>query len=709
MQPIQQSPKHAAPSIVPVAIYTRVSTLHQVGGRFDSCESQAAICRDYIRKRAHEGWTEFSCHTDAAYSGGSMNRPGLQALMRQIEAGEVKVVLIFKFERMLRNTDEWAPFRSFLARHGCRLVSTTEDLSEETPSGRLKNNMLVSVAEYERLTTAEKVRAKLAELAKRGIWNCGLVPFGYDYDAAAKLLSPNSQEAAIVKRIYAEAARLRSLTDIANRLTEEGIRTRQRIFKRRDGRRVTVGGKAIKSDWLRHLIKNPIYSGRVRLKGHAYSGQHEAIVSAETWEQANAAVANALRPARCRVQARDKNCHLLKGLVVCAHCGRAMIPNASGKRDAAGKLYRYYTYGQAHQEGSPCPVRHVSADLLELTTVRFIGALLRHPEIVTETLEVANGRRRGDRKQAGTRVKEIDHALGEIDAALQRIVDVIAAPDADVLGEELRARAGTLKARKQALLVEREQLRQDLLTRNQPKLDAARLLAAIARFAEIFPTLSQTEQKDLVALCVARIELRSDPSRDDRPGRRRFRVRFKLHLERLAEGMEEQVVVDRSSGPGSSPATAPLTLESRLIFQSMGRAPKAILVAPFNEEFLDSRPTAKIEPAPAIATGKHPVLRALGWARRLRGDASLTQAALARLEGVTAVTLTYHLKLLKLAPEIQAFLKGLSEPADLRRYSLRRMKSLAELSVTAQRDQFSKMRADDGAPAQLPAKSVRSR
>ncbi|MEI6052272.1 MAG: hypothetical protein WCQ44_06185 [Opitutaceae bacterium] len=67
----------------------------------------------------------------------------------------------------------------------------------------------------------------------------------------------------------------------------------------------------------------------------------------------------------------------------------------------------------------------------------------------------ANGRRSGDRKQIGARVKEIDHALGEIDAALQRIIDVIAAPDADVLGEELRARAGSLKARKQALLVER--------------------------------------------------------------------------------------------------------------------------------------------------------------------------------------------------------------------------------------------------------------
>ena len=129
--PIQPSPQHAAPSVVPVAITTRVSTLHQVGGRFDSCESQAAICRDYIRKRAHEGWTEFSGHTDAAYSGGSMNRPGRQALRRPIEAGVVKVVLIFKFERLLRNTDGWAPFRSFLARHGCRLVSTTEPTPDE--------------------------------------------------------------------------------------------------------------------------------------------------------------------------------------------------------------------------------------------------------------------------------------------------------------------------------------------------------------------------------------------------------------------------------------------------------------------------------------------------------------------------------------------------------------------------------------------------
>ena len=131
---------------VPVAIYTRVSTDNQTGGRFDSCESQAAVCRESIRKREAEGWYEVACYTDAAYSGGSMDRPGIRALKRQIEAGEVEVVLIFKMERVLRSTDEWVPFRTFLMKHGCRLESATEDISESTPSGRLKNNLLIKRA-----------------------------------------------------------------------------------------------------------------------------------------------------------------------------------------------------------------------------------------------------------------------------------------------------------------------------------------------------------------------------------------------------------------------------------------------------------------------------------------------------------------------------------------------------------------------------------
>ena len=95
MRAIQSDVSRAGCRPVPVAIYTRVSTINQVGGRFDSCESQASICREFLRKHAAEGWYEAASFSDPAYSGGSMNRPGFQALKRQIEVGDIKIVLIF--------------------------------------------------------------------------------------------------------------------------------------------------------------------------------------------------------------------------------------------------------------------------------------------------------------------------------------------------------------------------------------------------------------------------------------------------------------------------------------------------------------------------------------------------------------------------------------------------------------------------------------
>ena len=219
-----------ATGALPVGIYARVSTFNQVGGRFDSCESQIVICRDYLAKHATaEGWHEFIALTDAAYSGANMNRPGMQELMRHIEAGRIKVVLIFKLERVLRSTHEWVPFRAFLKKHGCRLVSATEDISDETPSGRLKNNIVMSVNEYERDNTAEKIHLKLVEQAKRGLWTGGNIPCGYTHDAEHQGLKPLPEEAAVLRRVFEQAARLVSLTDIANTLNAEGIRTRARM------------------------------------------------------------------------------------------------------------------------------------------------------------------------------------------------------------------------------------------------------------------------------------------------------------------------------------------------------------------------------------------------------------------------------------------------------------------------------------------------
>ncbi|MDI1335871.1 MAG: recombinase family protein [Lacunisphaera sp.] len=670
---------------LPVGIYARVSTSNQVGGRFDSCESQGAYCRDYLAKHAAaEGWHEFMSFTDAAYSGANMNRPGMQAIMRQIELGAIKVVLIFKLERVLRSTNEWAPFRAFLKKHACRLVSATEDISEETPSGRLKNNIVMSVNEYERDNTSEKIHLKLVEQAKRGMWTGGNVPYGYTYDTEAQGLKPLAEEAAVLHRIYEQAAQLVSLTDIANVLNDEGIRTRARVRQRRDGTKYNIGQKRFRTDILRRLILRPLYVGRVRMHGIEYPGQHEAIVSADLWERANAVVRRSLHPARSRLRARDKHFHVLKGIAVCGCCGRAMIPNASGKRSASGQLYRYYTCGYAHKERSDarCAVRHVSAPALETAIVGFLGQCSLHPDIIQATLGSSRRRNDSERAPLRARLSELDRTLGDLAQQLRHCAQAIARGGIDFLSAELREEAAALQEKRQGLLVEREQVRQDLTACEQKSLDPERVRRSLARFSELLPTLTLAQQRDLLLLFLERVEICPATKTAPLPGAKHFELRLKVRVARLVEGMEERLVIDARDRPAvPAGSVRPLVLQAEVTMLPTGGVE---LLAPFTYTLSAPRKPA----APRTKPVQHPLHRARAWQRRLAAESGLNRVKLAKEEGLTPGAITHHMKLLQLAPDIQEQLLNVTAPEDLRRFSLNRMKALAELSAEEQRRLF---------------------
>ncbi len=674
---------------VPVAIYSRVSTANQVGGRFDSCESQAAVCRDFIAQHAHDGWFEIACFSDPAYSGGSMNRPGVRALMRQIEAGEIKIVLIFKLERVLRSTDEWGPFRSFLQQHGCRLVSPTEDLSDETPSGRLKNNLMMSVAEYERLNTAEKIRIKLNEQAKRGFWTGGQVPFGYVYDETLQGLSPHPTEAATLRRIFEMAASLTSLTEIANTLNDDGLRTRARIFNRRSGAKQNVGEKRFRSDIVRRLITRPLYAGRVRMNGTEFPGQHAALVSDDLWERANAAIRPAALPAPRRFRDRDKHFHLLKALAFCGCCGRAMIPNASGKLDPDGKPYRFYTCGYAHKErtDAKCPVRHVSATALETAVVGFLGACSQHPDALAATTAHAKSLRQTDRAPLRARLTTLEGELARIAEQLRNCARAFILGQATALDDVLREQAEALNADKQRLLVEREQVRIELATCEDGDVATARVSQALQKFSELLPNLSPNEQRDLVMLFLDRVEVRPStrPSSKLAAGVRLLELRLKLHVHRLVEGMAERLVIEeRVQRADSAAPTRPLVLTLDVsLAPSSGTTKPVTLLAPFPCELgITRRVTA---PEPESPPMLHPIHRARAWRRRLDSERGLNQLKLAAEEGLSPGSITHHLKLLQLADDIQAKLLDLTKDEDVRRYGLNQMKALADLPHDEQR------------------------
>jgi DNA invertase Pin-like site-specific DNA recombinase len=689
MSAIPTNVPRAVSGLIPVAIYTRVSTTDQVGGRFDSCASQEHLAREHIKKNADKGWYLSEVFSDPAYSGGSMKRPGMQALMRHIETGGAKAVLIFKFERVLRNTDEWTPFRAFLKKHKCRLESPIEDLADETPIQRFNNNMRANLSEYERLNTAEKVRIKMLEQAKQGIWNAGQVPYGYNYDREAQLLTPNKVEADVVRRIFESAARLVSLTEIANCLNSEGLRTKVRIFQRRDGRREEVGGRRFRSDKLRKIIESPIYRGRVRLNGEEFSGKHDPLVSKELWERANAAATLARKSPPYRQQTRDKHGHLLKGLIFCGSCKRAMIPDFGGKRNRAGQLYRYYTCGAFHKErtDSNCPVGRLPADALENAAFGLMAAIGRREEIVKSSLLGAKEFADTKRPEVRQRIADLDRNLKRISIRISNCIEAISVGGLEPVTDEIREQVMKLKTQKDRALVERERLRQELARQEIGNLNASRLAKALSHFDELIRQLDPEEQRTLVALCVDRIEIRrKSPRQSQQINNRVIDIRLRLHAAELVAGMEEQVVV-QTRGNGTDPdLQKSICLHGKI---DLGKKPGRIM-SPVSEELPSAalKPESRRERPP-----KHPLHRAVAWKQKLRANPQLSHAALAQREALSEATVSRMLKLLRLQPEIQEVLLAIKKKEDLRRYSLNKMVEVAALPSSKQRRAFARLSA----------------
>jgi len=683
-----------AGSQVPVAIYTRVSTDNQTGGRFDSCESQAAICRESIRKRVAEGWYEVACYTDAAYSGSTMDRPGIRALKRQIEAGEVKVVLIYKMERVLRSTDEWVPFRSFLQKHGCQLESATEDISESTPSGRLKNNLLMSVAEYERLNTAEKTRAKMLQQAKQGIWNGGWLPYGFAYDSKTQVLSPHPVEAPIVRRIFEEAANFVPLQEIANALNAEGLRTRERELRRRDGKIETVGGRLFRGDGLRITLNNPIYRGAIRFAGEEYSARHEPIVSAEIWEKANAVAAETKEEPKQRTVDRESQTHLLKGIAYCGACGRSLVPHTSGKKNAEGKPYRYYNCGYVLKEREPgkCPVGRLPADGLEMVVKEFVTRLSQHPDVVAAVIESARERRKVDRPTLVKESEMMQRELERVKKHLKNCVDIAVAGGVEVVSASFKERVGELEKQRQQLTVNLERKRHEIVACDAAVMDQKRVVKALARLGEIIPKMPFQEQRELFRLFVERIDVGKAGGRTGE-GRRLLDLRMKMHLPQLVEGMEERVIRGGVSQRSRLPITVRgVAFDATVDFSGLARG-SVCITSPFAQIVRMSGRSSKLpSEVPKQVVKSHPIVQALEWEAELAHGAVANRAALAAKLGVSRAAITQYLKLTKLAPEIIAWLKTVEQPEQLKETSLRKLMRLAEMNLQKQRQVFSEMK-----------------
>ncbi|MFO0199666.1 MAG: recombinase family protein, partial [Alphaproteobacteria bacterium] len=129
------------------AVYTRKSTDEGLEKEFNTLDAQRESCETYIASQRAEGWALVPHrYDDGGFSGGSLERPALQRLLRDIEADEVDVIVVYKIDRLSRSLMDFAKLVEVMDAHGVTFVSVTQSFNTTTSMGRLTLNILLSFA-----------------------------------------------------------------------------------------------------------------------------------------------------------------------------------------------------------------------------------------------------------------------------------------------------------------------------------------------------------------------------------------------------------------------------------------------------------------------------------------------------------------------------------------------------------------------------------
>ena len=412
------------------AIYIRVSTQEQAQEGY-SIAAQEDRLRAYCTAK---GWPVLGVYTDAGYSGSNTQRPALERMLADVDAGLVDCVLVYKLDRLSRSQKDTLMLIEdrFLAA-GVAFVSISENFDTSTPLGRAMVGILSVFAQLEREQIKERMALGREERAKNGLFHGGgWSPFGYRYIDGRLVTEPI--EAVIVREAYELFLHRQPIHAIALFLSEKY-------------------GREINPGQVHSILTSPIYAGVIMYHGNAYPGQHEAFISKETWEKASILVNDRRRLAASKADPfRAK--YIFTGILVCANCGATYMAKGNYSGHKPNLKYRPYYTCWSRSRTVPKKVidpscRNPAYPVQELDPV-LLGEILKLADDEDAFRAVVEKNRK--KKKTDDRSKERAAAskrLDAIDVQIRRVLDLYQLGSID--SEEIKKRVSALEKERDAL------------------------------------------------------------------------------------------------------------------------------------------------------------------------------------------------------------------------------------------------------------------
>lgn len=224
------------------AIYARQSVDKKdslsIAGQIELCQKQT-----YVNPKVY---------SDKGYSGKNTNRPQFKKLMDDVEKGLVSKIVVYRLDRFSRSISDFSRLWELLQKHNVEFCSVSETFDTSTPMGRAMLHIIMTFAQLERETTAERVRDNYYQRAALGSWPGGPAPYGFSVDklpgAGRKsfpTLSPSTYRDTAIRIFTQYAEEDASLGSVARMLNVEQIPA---------PRRATWDNVA-----LSRILHNPVY------------------------------------------------------------------------------------------------------------------------------------------------------------------------------------------------------------------------------------------------------------------------------------------------------------------------------------------------------------------------------------------------------------------------------------------------------------------
>ena len=389
---------------IKVYTYKRVSTTMQIDGY--SLDAQRARMKGYADFNDYEIVGEYE---DAGKSGKSIEgRLQFNQMMEDVKSGKdnVSYVLVFKLSRFGRNAADVLSTLQVMQDFGVNLICVEDGIDSSKDAGKLMISVLSAVAEIERENIRVQTMEGRIQKAREGKWNGGFAPYGYKLVNGK--LEINEEEAVAIRTIYDQYVN----TDIGSNgiskyLENHGIRK----IQRQNGKNPLFDAHLV-----RLILKNPVYCGKIAYgrrkteKVHGtrneyrlveqddfllVDGLHEAIISEEVWNAAQAKLIAQAKKYEHVNKGKDERTHLLSGIVRCPVCGAGMYGNKSIKYKKDGTKYKdFFYYGCKHrsmQRGHKCDYKkQIREELLDDAVAEVIVKLVSNPQFAAMMQEKIN-------------------------------------------------------------------------------------------------------------------------------------------------------------------------------------------------------------------------------------------------------------------------------------------------------------------------------